>query len=756
MKFGKEFRAQMVPEWQEAYMDYDFLKTLLKEIQRFKLRNRPPATPGGGLKRKLTMYRAFSGLTQRNNHSPKIPSSFPDIESQSILVNSVNRDGSQSYETTFLMSSDEGGEYELVIKVENPTGWSDRSADMTRLASDVAASAATLAASTPSGARASRGVHIMDSIEEGPSLHDDEQSDKSINDREEGDGGNGIRKVQAVEKPQNIRGARPAPLEILNHVKMNNTLETPRSTIKGFLKVPQKTELKFTRENLRRVEEQLKRAFVEFYQKLRLLKSYSFLNTLAFSKIMKKYDKITSRDASKAYMKMVDNSYLGSSDEVTKVMERVEATFIKHFSNSNRSKGMSILRPKAKRERHRTTFYMGFFSGCTAALIIALILIIHARNIMDEPGRETYMKTLFPLYSLFGFIVLHLIMYATNIFFWRRYRVNYSFIFGFKQGREMGYRQVFLVGFGIAVLALICVLSNLDMEMDPKTKAYEQFTELLPLILVILLLVLLFLPFNVLYRSARFFLLICLFHCIAAPLYKVVLPDFFLADQLTSQVQAIRSLEFYVCYYGWGDYKQRENTCKTSGVYNTFYFIVAVIPYWSRLLQCLRRLFEEKDPMQGYNGLKYFVTIVAVSLRTAYSLNKGIAWKVIAWIFSVTAAIAGTYWDLVIDWGLLQRHSKNRWLRDKLLVPNKIIYYVAMVLNVLLRFAWLQTVLNFTLFSLHKETSIAIVASLEIIRRGIWNFFRLENEHLNNVGKYRAFKSVPLPFNYDEDDDKDE
>jgi hypothetical protein len=33
---------------------------------------------------------------------------------------------------------------------------------------------------------------------------------------------------------------------------------------------------------------------------------------------------------------------------------------------------------------------------------------------------------------------------------------------------------------------------------------------------------------------------------------------------------------------------------------------------------------------------------------------------------------------------------------------------------------------------------------------------RLENEHLNNVGKYRAFKSVPLPFNYHEDDDEEE
>lgn len=37
--------------------------------------------------------------------------------------------------------------------------------------------------------------------------------------------------------------------------------------------------------------------------------------------------------------------------------------------------------------------------------------------------------------------------------------------------------------------------------------------------------------------------------------------------------------------------------------------------------------------------------------------------------------------------------------------------------------------------------------------------FRLENEHLNNVGKYRAFKSVPHPFHYydnDETDDKDD
>ncbi|ESR43753.1 hypothetical protein CICLE_v10013830mg, partial [Citrus x clementina] len=346
-----------------------------------------------------------------------------------------------------------------------------------------------------------------------------------------------------------------------------------------------------------------------------------------------------------------------------------------------------------------------------------------------QKGQAQYMENMFPLYSLFAFIVLRMLMYAVNVYFWRRCRVNYPFIFNIEQGTELGYREVLLVSFGLATLALTSVLSNLDMEMDPKIKEYKALTELLPLGLVLLVIVILICPFNIIFRSSRFFFLASLFHCIAAPLHKVTLQDFFMADQLTSQVQAIRSLGIYICYYGWGDFKRRRNTCHSDDVYNTFYFIVAVIPYWFRFLQCLRRLYEEKDPMQGYNGLKYFVTIIAISTRTACTLYRGFRWKLISGIFSAIATIYGTYWDLVVDWGLLQRQSRNRWLRDKLLVPRKSVF-------------------------IRRPTLITIVASLEIIRHGIWNFFRLENEHLNNVGKYRAFKSVPLPFSYCEDEEE--
>ncbi|PQQ06372.1 hypothetical protein Pyn_16108 [Prunus yedoensis var. nudiflora] len=95
-------------------------------------------------------------------------------------------------------------------------------------------------------------------------------------------------------------------------------------------------------------------------------------------------------------------------------------------------------------------------------------------------------------------------------------------------------------------------------------------------------------------------------------------------------------------------------------------------------------------------------------------------------------AIYVTYWDLVVDWGLLQRNSKNRWLRDKLLIPYKSVYFGAMTSH------------DCGCGQLGDNPS--------------WDmeFFRLENEHLNNVGKYRAFKSVPLPFNYDEDQGKHE
>ncbi|KAI7994874.1 hypothetical protein LOK49_LG11G01096, partial [Camellia lanceoleosa] len=489
----------------------------------------------------------------------------------------------------------------------------------------------------------------------------------------------------------NANDYKPDPLEILDHVKINNTLESPISTIKGVLKDSKEKDLSFNKEN--------------------------FMNLSAFYKIIKKYEKITSRSASRSYMKIVDKSYLGSSDEATEVMKS--------------------LKPKQKREKHSITFLS--------------VLLMESGKLIDKEQGTLYMENIFPLHNLYAYIVLHMHWYAANICLWRRYRINYPFIFGFKQGTELGYREVVLLSTGLAVLALPTFLAHLHL--DSRTRDYRHILNCIIVVVEIFLnifymqvvLVITFCPFNILYRSSYFFLIRCRFRC-------VTLPDFFLVDQLTSQIEAFRSFEFYICYYGLSEFSQRRNKCQSHDAYNVFYFIVAVIPYWICFLQCLCHLFKEKDASHEYNGLRYFLTIVAIFIRMAFELRKGISWKVLAVISSAVATLMNTYWDIVVDWGLLQRTSKNLSQRYTFSFSQKCI--LCSCGNI---FARLQLMLKFNLCSLRGKTISSIIACLEILRHGMWNCFRLENEHLNNVGKYRAFKSVPLPFNYyDEDIDKDD
>lgn len=113
MKFGKEFAAQMVQEWQEAYMDYNYLKSILKHILHSRGKNASASKTvaslaEGSLKRRVSLYRAFSGLTSRYIDSPR------KQEEETILV---SEGGSEfgNYQTMFLMPSDKGGDQEILF-----------------------------------------------------------------------------------------------------------------------------------------------------------------------------------------------------------------------------------------------------------------------------------------------------------------------------------------------------------------------------------------------------------------------------------------------------------------------------------------------------------------------------------------------------------------------------------------------------------------------------------------------------------------
>ena len=92
---------------------------------------------------------------------------------------------------------------------------------------------------------------------------------------------------EAIESRQRndnkgIDGSRPASLEILDHVNININPESPISTLRGIL-MSSTADMSFSNEELRKSQELMTQAFVEFYHKLGLLKSYWY--DVAFNSI---------------------------------------------------------------------------------------------------------------------------------------------------------------------------------------------------------------------------------------------------------------------------------------------------------------------------------------------------------------------------------------------------------------------------------------------------------------------------------------
>ncbi|KAG6757825.1 hypothetical protein POTOM_038151 [Populus tomentosa] len=261
-------------------------------------------------------------------------------------------------------------------------------------------------------------------------------------------------------------------------------------------------------------------------------------------------------------------------------------------------------------------------------------------------------------------------------------------------------------------------------------------------------------PFKICYRSSRFRFLCVLRNIVLSPLYKVVMLDFFMADQLCSQVPMLRNLEYVACYYLTGSYKNQDyGYCMRAKHFRDLAYAVSFLPYYWRAMQCARRWFDEGQTSHLVNLGKYVSAMLAAGAKVAYEKERSVGWLCLVVVISSAATIYQLYWDFVKDWGLLQINSKNPWLRNELMLRQKFIYYFSMGLNLILRLAWLQTVLHSSFEHVDYRVTGLFLASLEVIRRGLWNFYRLENEHLNNAGHFRAVKTVPLPFHEVDEED---
>ncbi|KAH8758193.1 protein-ER retention protein-like protein [Hyaloscypha sp. PMI_1271] len=256
--------------------------------------------------------------------------------------------------------------------------------------------------------------------------------------------------------------------------------------------------------------------------------------------------------------------------------------------------------------------------------------------------------------------------------------------------------------------------------------------------------------------------------------------DILLADVLTSYAKIIADLFVSLCMFFSGpDGSATARPDRGCGGQYLVPIIIA-IPSLIRLRQCLIEYVRVRNhniknggmsAQTGWGGqhlanaLKYasaFPVIILSALQRNLSLDHediGVTETTLyrLWLAAVFInSVYSFYWDVAKDWDLhlftavhqtltgtslaLHPHSHAHpqatpfGLRERLVFPRPAIYYSAIALDLLLRFTWSLKLSPHLDHFADFESGIFVMEALEVGRRWMWIFLRVETEWVRGLG----------------------
>ncbi|WFD35657.1 Xenotropic and polytropic retrovirus receptor 1 [Malassezia cuniculi] len=498
----------------------------------------------------------------------------------------------------------------------------------------------------------------------------------------------------------------------------------------------------------------LRAAVVENYRVLEILNNYRFLNRQGFSKILKKFDKALGTSfLNDFYADRVLGTPLTDSDRVPKMIQGTEEVFASYFVHGDVKKARDILRQSngtqvgAALRYHGVVFMTGLYLGLSACAVAAGLAAAHS------PATQAVLpqwKQLIQVYATLFVPTLFALLFGLNLVGWHHARINSVFIFEWDAATALDPVQYFELP-SVFLLSL-CTCFWISFQFP---NAFVSPTTL-PFLWIAFIAGMLANPLPVFQLSGRMWFLRSMARvCGAGIARSVQFRDFFLGDELNSLAWSLSNLWYVTCQgaQGW----PMPDTCAPTRTYWTP--LLAALPAALRLGQCIRRYVDSERSVNIHiiNAFKYLASIVAPFAYFWYQQSVGSSVLFAFWCLAAT--VNSTYtasWDLIMDWNLLTPNTRYPLLREKLAFDDIWpMYYVAMVSNVMLRFAWVLHIFGAPASPLARAILLAL---LEMLRRWQWNFIRLENEHLGNADSFKIIRDMPLPYptcrvSSDDDDD---
>lgn len=480
-------------------------------------------------------------------------------------------------------------------------------------------------------------------------------------------------------------------------------------------------------------KQRIRKALLEFYRSLDLLRNFKMLNMLAVNKILKKFDKISGRFMTQVYAERLRGLKFYTNETVDSLMADVENVFRYVFTGGDRSKALRKLRLRDLRNKtfHSSGFLAGMLLTACLALTIRLIMLV-----VDT--EDTTVKVLGLVYFGLGLPFLMGWLFAINAAIWESNYINYRFIFEFNQRTVLHNCQFCSLMGGYFLFYLLLVAISLGGALDRFVAPFLQ-----PWLVLLFLALFFMLPTRFPYRSTRMWFARVFTRIFTAPYYPCRFKDFFINDQYMSLVGTF-DVVGRLLYFSLNQKWVAEPYVKPVAWY---VFIPPFLPAFWRSMQCIRRYNDSKLGFPHLANLaKYCTSLLVVILDgLLWCMKANFLWHLLL-MARIVSALFSLGWDIVMDFGLWQRSQINDRLRGTIFFRPWVYWYL-MISDTIARFLWIAPLLHSSVFPNFPGVVLTLILwVVEVLRRFQWNIFRVEYEHVNNCNMLRAVADVQLPY----------